>query len=567
MSVRVYSYGVLSETTHGKREALTPEPVTDIESQLRAAQDYYNALVDNENKRRESVAAKRRELYPDYERTEGEVQAANERIEAVLQEIRDHKRRYRTTKIPAELASKLKQAKGERKICSDREKAERKAIWEDPAQLVEVVGVRSGNVTKRPAWAVEIDKAANDRAKELRGQTTAFWGTYQAVEEAFQSAKTDRPGGPLQQKLRRGEGAVCYHFQGANAMTWETATEGKDARMRVWPDPVQKSKHNRRWWCQFWLRSEGRVPVYVRVPFVRHRPLPDGAVIKWVKLHRWQVGTRWRYELHFTLSAEIPARPVGEGVVGVDVGWRFKPDGSVRAAYWCGSDGGEGEVVIPAERVGAYLHLRDLREIRDKRFDLMRAELLAWLCEYKDLPESHTQRFRTLDKWRSTQALKWSYRWWLSNRIEGDGAIIDRLREYAVQEDHLFDWQANEAMKFEDWRNWYYRNVAQELGKRYQTVKIEQLDLGDLQRLAVPGEDNLGDYLKKYKNVASPSLLIHALKERFGSVAEVASEYTTMTCHACKGLNDTGKALTHQCEHCGGRWDIDQNAAKNILVA
>ena len=142
---------------------------------------------------------------------------------------------------------------------------------------------------------------------------------------------------------------------------------------------------------------------------------------------------------------------------------------------------------------------------------------------------------------------------------------------FRIQENHLYDWQANESQKFQDWRKWFYRNAishkTEGLAVLYGRARIEDKFLAEIQAKPEPGTEVQADFQKHYKNVSSCSILIQAIEEGFGAarVTQVRREYTPMTCHACKCLCDVGAELIHTCEHCGLSWDQDANAAKNIL--
>ena len=68
-------------------------------------------------------------------------------------------------------------------------------------------------------------------------------------------------------------------------------------------------------------------------------------------------------------------------------------DGSLRTAYWVGSDGQEGEVLLSPRWMSGTKKVRDMQSIRDRRFDDVKNTLVAWLkktgCHGTDLLMAH----------------------------------------------------------------------------------------------------------------------------------------------------------------------------------
>ncbi|MDP2949729.1 MAG: zinc ribbon domain-containing protein, partial [Chloroflexota bacterium] len=50
-------------------------------------------------------------------------------------------------------------------------------------------------------------------------------------------------------------------------------------------------------------------------------------------------------------------------------------------------------------------------------------------------------------------------------------------------------------------------------------------------------------------------------------VVKVPAQYTTQECSYCANREqfDARKEVRHRCSRCGGEWDQDENAARNLL--
>lgn len=138
----------------------------------------------------------------------------------------------------------------------------------------------------------------------------------------------------------------------------------------AWENPVRAVRRRAsRTTVHFRVGSDGRDPVWVVLPMVMHRPLPENGIVRQASVVRKRVGRAFRYKL--VITVEIPETKIlfhKEGVVAVDLGWR-KVEGRVRVAYWADDKGNYGQLVLPDRMIQAFQKLRDLRSIRDVYFD------------------------------------------------------------------------------------------------------------------------------------------------------------------------------------------------------
>ena len=140
--------------------------------------------------------------------------------------------------------------------------------------------------------------------------------------------------------------------------------------------------------CKLRVGSDGVKPIWAHVPFSLNREIPAACSIKWVKLFRNRIGSHDRWYLMFTVTAPDGtfAKPSADSTlsVGIDVGWRMVKDG-LRVAFWTGSDGRKGELVIPTRDVSRWTFADDLKSTRDNQFNVFREALADWL-EGKPVP-------------------------------------------------------------------------------------------------------------------------------------------------------------------------------------
>jgi hypothetical protein len=109
-------------------------------------------------------------------------------------------------------------------------------------------------------------------------------------------------------------------------------------------------------------------------------------------------------------------------VVGVDVGYRMRPDG-LRVALWDGDDGRHGELIIPHRMLPAMRHTEELVGIRDTNFDTAKLQLTRGLTTLQNPPEWLVLDTTNLSQWKSANKLA---RVSGSSRIRGEGPSSKR---------------------------------------------------------------------------------------------------------------------------------------------
>ncbi len=313
--------------------------------------------------------------------------------------------------------------------------------------------------------------------------------------------------------------------------------------------------------------SIGRDPIWARLHVLMHRPLPPGADIKWAWAQRRMIAGRAKWEVVFSLvmaPPQIPAHP-STSTVAVDIGWRRR-DAGIRIAYFVGTDGHEGELVIPVEVERRHGKSADLRSIRDNHRNHLAGYLAAWRDGRAASPV--VERLASVASWIRTGHFVRLQHLWSENREDGDEHAYEKLREFLKKDRHLWAWEANNMVRMKLQIVGRITEWAHTLCKRYSTVVIEDFDLTALKEVETP--DRIAS--RSIQKIGPAEIRV-ALKAASGTYrAElqlVPAANTTVICAACEKPREIAdrKALVLTCLACGFAEDQDRTAARNLLRA
>jgi hypothetical protein len=535
-----------------------------VDDQMRRGHRYRNDLVAAERGRRDRIAEAVVRHCPELAAVEAELAAADARIEAELAAISKRNTAERRRTATAEDRARLAALRAERRETYRRRREVRATGYALPAFVAEQTRIEAEHGTS---------------LKALRVASGLYWGNYLVVEQGLQSIRSGPP-----PKFHRFDGGGRIAVQIQKGLAWTDALIGADKRVRVeiLPEPVGPQYNKRgvelpaavrpKTRARVWLRvsSEGRNPVWTTVDVVLHRQPPGDAQIKWIYLRRTRVGTHAHWQVQFVLS-RAAGWAVGDeatdGAVGVEVGWRRTPQG-LRVAVWRGSDGAGGELVLPDAEIGRWARSDSLRATRDKSFNVVRDNLVAWL-RTNAVPAWLTEATATLAQWRSTFRLAALVIRWRAERFPGDEEAFAPLEAWRAQDKHLLEWEANGREKAIRWRDDFYRRFAADLRRRYQRLAVEAIDWGDLARVPGPEAASAQAAIRQWRFVAAAGRLVQLLTEKAPVVVRRDPAGTTMDCHACGHANtrlDNAERY-HACAGCGAEWDVDENAALWLLDA
>lgn len=438
-------------------------------------------------------------------------------------------------------------------------------------------------------------------------------GNYTAIEESMGSSRTGAP--PVFHRWRP-NGRI--RVQISNGMPTREVFDGFDTRLQIdKPDCLGAAKWDKHSRTKVRIRigsTEDRRPIWGEFPITLHRPLPDGAQIKWASTVRKRIATHDHWSLQLVVSKAggwAPSDLAETGEVGIDVGWRLVESG-LRVAYWAGSDDKYGELVIPHAALESWRRVESLQSIRDINFNgavdvLARwrdreptgeypqliikrlrektpkntkeaentaAEILAWSridvtlgSVTTELPEWFTERIKQIRSWRAPARLAALVLHWRENRFADDEIIFNAIEQWRRRDKHLYEYQENLRDQVLARRKHLYRNFAARLCRQYRTAKIEDTNWARMQQNQLPEAPAQPGGVKTYMRIASVGFLLETVQRLMKETVRVPAKNTTRKHYECGQLSGEAKPANqfHSCA-CGKTYDQDENAARNLLA-
>lgn len=562
MKTIVYRYG-LRFPTCGVDAAL---------EQLAASHRYRNQLVELERTRRAKLRAAESKDSAVAQRL-GAMQGAQTKLDEALEAAKRSRSSSAKTASRAVSAEHRAAIAAARAVLKETRKAWRDAKAEARDRIAPVCDA--------------INAEALAARKAARAKCGVYWGTYQLVEDADQAARKAplwMDGEPNDPRFQRytGEGDLSVQISDGVGLSVSDLAKGTQVMLRECDaedrriDGSRRKALRRR--CDLWLRvgsDAAKAPVWAVWPMIQHRPLPAGARIKRVTVHRRTIGPRVKWHATFTINVPEPERRCWDGIVAIDIGWRARPDGSLRVAQSFAPDGpspSEREFTLPREIISALKRADTLRSTRDQNFDEMRRVLFGWIRETRSMPGWFLDDVETLPSWKSQNRLAALAIKWREQRFSGDNAMFDAVDGWRKQDKHLWCWEDSQRAKSLGRRRDYYRVAAAKLAENFDTLILEDFDLSVVSRRPAIGDAKEADYIEQAARnrtlaavAAFRGALINAFRMRGGSVHKVDPANTTRECHVCGVVEtfDAASKLRHTCVN-GHEWDQDENAARNI---
>lgn len=486
----VYRYGLLPPVAGAN----------DVSAQLRAANDYYNALIEIERDRR---AAEQEVLMQ-----HAPLADAAENVAALEEEIggtNGNRERVR------ELRAELKEAR---------------KIWRAALRDAKRVHARQLAV---------IREEVNDRRKAERAACGLYWGTYLRVEQDAQVAS--RGAGEPHFRRFDGTGRVAVQIQRGMTIPDLTGCGDTRARLDLRPQTVPGRGGQDRPRLRVRIGSDGREAVWAEWPIVYHRPLPQSASIKWidVALNRTASDERWSAHVTIELPADWTCEDHGTGAVAVDLRWRAvthdEHTDTLLAAQLIDQRGKLADYEIEPEVAGGVRKADDLRSIRDRHMNRARRRVVRWfravqLREGITVPAEHIERTETLAHWRASPRLAGLILWWRDHRFACDDRVYSYLEHWRRRDKHIWQWESHARRKAAYRRRDGYRVLAAQLARQYGTLIVEDTDLATMRR-GRRGDTPADTRARWQAGVVAPGelrkTLVHAFHARGGTVIEVGA--------------------------------------------
>ena len=522
---RVYRYGLLEP----ERESW---PL--IEQQLRASNDYWNALAELTRCER---AAKREALGPAHHAA----QLAAEDAWAAYEQERDAIKADRSALRRRDVdASKLKPLR-------------RAAKW-----LKAVAGYEAWLACLRPDVREQLD-AIHERYQLLhnaiRAASGCYWGQSALVDDAMD--KSRKAAAPPAFRRWRGTGSLALQLRGTTGADIERGTPyfGID----LTPRPVLRRRRDGVWRprggrdlprARLRVGSKNRrAPVWAEWPIVYHRPLPPNAAVVWAQITRYHVASSWQWALMLTVHEPAPAPHArAADAVAVNLGWRRTATHATIVVQWAASDGQSGEIHCPPDVAAALSRSDWLRARRDTTVEEMKASFwnsIQWSDEHRAVfgktpvsghgtddeavTRSEHGRNSWPTQWKAARRFAAHTLWWREHRWPGDEAAFEAAEAWRQHDKHLWLWEAHGRQQALARRLDGYRNAVADLATRYGTVIIERLDLTTLARDPEPDKP------------ADQSVVLTRARKRANAqrVGTAPSEFRTALTHAVAARGGT----------------------------
>ncbi|MDX9804091.1 MAG: zinc ribbon domain-containing protein [Dehalococcoidales bacterium] len=426
-----------------------------------------------------------------------------------------------------------------------------------------------------------LEKQEYEEHKAIYKESGLYWGNYLDVTNAWQVAKK-RPG-KLRFHSSRDGGKV--HVQWPKGMKVADAFDHTSNVLRLNPiapeayhDPQRcvrrKAQHSV---VSIRIAStEDKKPVWLTLPCVLHRPLPENGLIRSADVLRERVATHWRWKLIIVVETQPDAVTVTKseksGAIAIDIGWRKRPDG-LRVCYWSDTFGRQGELLLSNYFLTGLGKVDSIKSKRDLDFNEARDLLVAWKKKAGSLPEWFSDRTKTLSQWKATAKLASLAIFWRNNRFEGDDDIFQVIEKWRWHDKHHYEYQVNLNDRLIRQRREQYRIFAAQIAEKYDTVVLENFDLREVTRRSKNGgiADDVPDAVNKQRQRAGVSILRLAILnscKRNGLVVEkIEAAHTTDKCYICGHIfkADEPEKLIYTCPKCNKSYDQDYNACRNLL--
>jgi hypothetical protein len=537
-TVRLYKYRVYLKDHFRFLEL--PESV---QKEAQAMRDYWNTLV--------KASVESSSGYQDILRSHPEVEVLTEIINErkttlleITQAIKAVRQQSRTRKTTQEADLKLRAT-------------EVKAELRKSFDLLKLAKIQA-RVEKREALTMHRDEW-EDYLKKMRQTAPFHWGNREFLLDTFKAAlgKARKEGASLKEQQGR---FTRLHFR-------QPYTSGIEVgKLFVHDGRVKFREHKKK-------RIHGSILVgdrHLEMDVAYHRPLPPDGMVKFVDL----VGNEyckgggqikhgaygfkkplWEWYVVFAVEFPpvIPVMPEDRETCAIDIGWR-KVQNGLRVGLLLSTAGEQVEILLPHHLLNHYEQTISLQSDIDTETDTLKEKLLSFQVSdeaRKVLTSPHLSRPKMF---------------YLMKLLDGDALTL--AQAWSHKTTRLYFRQRNLLRYCLRYRDDFYRKLALDICRKYQTVILEDLDLRVLrtkeQRNGKQGLE-LAEYLGRFANLSFfRRALIEASVKTQTQVQKVEAKGTTSTCHVCGlPIENTG-ALTLSCPN-GHYADQDRNASLNML--
>ena len=354
--------------------------------------------------------------------------------------------------------------------------------------------------------------------------------------------------------------------------------------------------------------------VYITIPFVLHRPIPQGT-IQFAHLACNRVGTVDRYELHLTVESEdFVRKPTNAtGKLAVNFGWRRLDNGDIRVATtWAGDASPKTQYVLPAKMWEQQAFANRCLGFADDHFLVARRWLAYWVTRISSrtigIDLANVAQWRShgklagvvpkmLEAYAETVDMKQVWREWRVARLNQHADLFDQfevidqwLRDQGItskeqvlaiylelwrrKDKHLIDMAREIQLRLQRARLDLYRKWAAQWARQYRDVVVELWDKRETAEGPEPEDDTRGpqeDAACKFRQFVGTGKLVECVKAAFGAERYTEEDARKISAlHLGCGGEVLRPELTQSwmvtCPECGQRYDQDLNAARSLMM-
>jgi rubrerythrin len=537
----------------------------ECERELRLQNDLWNKLVEIERAHRQAFIALTVDD-PVVQSTEAAVKEALDELDALKKERAGRRSANRKKGDTEHLDTAIRAARDDVKRCRQLAKEARRAAGDKLKPKIEA-----------------LDAARFAAVKAARKASGLWWGNYNAVCASYERARKAaiKRSGKLHFRPYHGEGRITNQIQAGitvaelyaaahSQVSLRQPMEGEWQSPGISPTPGSRRDRVSRMVLTVTIFTRDRVRKNVRWPIFLNRPIPDGAVIKEVVIHRRKVSHHVVWTATFTCRQPSSSSLMGKRVVAIDFGWRRLNNGMRVATVM--DDTVHEFLILPDDLVSVHDWLDGQKKHRHAVHDAI------------------IERLRALPWPDAPPALEVMAQWWRAIPIN---RLVPRhtARLVLTWHDHVA-WRPEDFTAADEWRR-HDKRISERVTHRSNRAQRERLDLYRkaakriidgagvviledfrLDRIARTTHDSLPNSVNKTmqrnRAIAGTSVLRQWIEIEAGKVGaqiHLHRGVSTWLCSVCGHrlrLKDPSR-LHQQCPHCRHAFDLISRHAATCL--
>lgn len=574
-AVTVFRYGLLAPINWGR----------DVEDELYRMNALWNKLVE--------IERANRERYREIISTSPALSEVSERIEALHREREDLIAERKRRRASARSKSKADTADLDERIKAI--KAELAPLYEQRKSLA----AEAREQQKPLLDALEAER--REAVKAARQSSGCFWPNYNAVIASYEIARKRAMKTGADMRFRRfsREGRLVNQIQGG--MSVEDLFSCRHSQVGIRLGGQSRGRQTGTLYVTAYTgrdESGRRIRRNVEFPIILHRPFPKDAVIKEVAVNirrrspsvvSGQTETddgriieygEAEYSVAFTCQTPAPEKSAGSSAAGINIGWK-RVSGGLRVATAAFHDGTFEHLILPDEWVKKYERVQALRSGIDDADNEMHAALRQALQGMplwerdgpmvEGLSDSDHRLLSAIKRaprapGRAMDALAWRLKETPNMPFVADlGATIEAWRKARKRMILEMD---NLRGKLLARRKDLYRTFAARIAAYAGAIAIDDTDYRQAALVErTDGEDlELHEQARRQRVMAAPYELRLAIEQAAAKRGGYVERHrgSVNHCRACRSRNVSGDIARH-CHACGAVFDVDENAALNLL--